>query len=128
MGKWHTYGNPPAHIFGTSVTMPIDRTTSGQVYNMRINAFNPHLPSGDYPGFVGPSAAVQARPVAAPAAPSMLGIHPLAARVLYRGHGIVTNTGSVRLLDSARLLMAQVAYSVVKLDTHYHITTFYEDN
>ena len=54
MGKWHTYGDPPAHIPGTSVTMPIDRTTSGQVYNLRITAFNTHIPSGDYPGFVGP--------------------------------------------------------------------------
>jgi hypothetical protein len=54
MGKWHTYGAPPAHIRDTSVTMPIDRTTSGQVYNLRLNAFNTHVPSGDYPGFVGP--------------------------------------------------------------------------
>jgi hypothetical protein len=114
MGVWHTYGSPPAQIMGTAVTLPIDKATSGQVYNLRITAFNTHLPSGDYPGFVGPSAAVVARPIAAPAAPALLAIHPRAARLLYRGLAVLTSSSSLRLLDAAQLQGAQVFPVLVK--------------
>ena len=78
------------------------------LHNLRITAFNTHLPSGDYPGFVGPSAAVVARPIGAPGAPTMLAMHRRAARLLYRGLAVLTSPSSLRLLDIAQLQGVQV--------------------
>jgi len=48
--QWMTYGKPSAHILTPYVTIPVDTSKSGHLYNVRVTAYNTHLPSGDYPG------------------------------------------------------------------------------
>jgi hypothetical protein len=113
MTHWVTYGSPPARILGTEVTIAIDTAQSGQVFNVRVSAFNAHVATSSYPGFVGPSVSVQARPVAPPSPPSSLSLHPAAARILYRGMALVTGESEVRLLDAAAVASAQLGLQAV---------------
>ena len=113
MTQWSTYGTPPAHILDTRVTIPIDPAQSGKVFNVRVSAFNAHLKTNDYPGFVGPSVSVQARPVAPPSPPALLSIHPAAARILYRGMAQVTAESEVHLLDGDAVARGQLGRQAV---------------